>query len=77
MTSSDEASSNTTIDNWLSKFSGDHHLLMNDFKEGRPKLVVPENIDALRKLRMQYRHVTYHEIKALVKQANIRYYTNI
>ncbi|GBP49216.1 Histone-lysine N-methyltransferase SETMAR [Eumeta japonica] len=40
-------------------------MLTDEFKEGRPKsVVVPQNIDAVRELMMQDRHVTYREIKA-------------
>ncbi|GBP29930.1 hypothetical protein EVAR_18410_1 [Eumeta japonica] len=39
-------------------------MLTDEFKEGRPKSdIVPQNIDAVRELMMQDRHVTYREIK--------------
>ncbi|GBP11039.1 hypothetical protein EVAR_79718_1 [Eumeta japonica] len=38
---------------------------MDEFKEGRLKtVVVPQNVDVMRKVIMQDRHVTYGEIKA-------------
>ena len=38
--------------------------LQGEFREGRPKLVVvPETFDAVSKLILQDRHVTYHEIE--------------
>ncbi|GBP13433.1 Mariner Mos1 transposase [Eumeta japonica] len=39
-------------------------MVTDEFEEGRPKsVVVPQNIDAMRELRMQDRHVTYREKK--------------
>ena len=41
-------------------------MVQDEFREGRPKsVVVPETIDAVRQLILQYRrHVTYREIEA-------------
>ncbi|GBP20853.1 hypothetical protein EVAR_80670_1 [Eumeta japonica] len=42
-------------------------MLTDEFKEGRFKsVVVPQNIDAVRELIMQDRHVTYREIKTFL-----------
>lgn len=40
--------------------------LTDEFNEDRPKSVVPENIEGVRKLMMQDRHLTYHEIESTV-----------
>lgn len=61
----DEAPSKTTVYHWFSEFNRGRRSLTDEFKEGRQKSVVlPENIDAVRELIMQDRHVTYREIKA-------------
>ena len=61
----DEAPSKTTVNHWFSEFNRGRRSLTDEFKEGRPKsIVVPENIDAVRELIMQDRHVTYREIEA-------------
>ena len=50
---------------WYDEFNRGRHSLTDEFRKGRPKLVVgPENINALQKLIMQDRHVTYYEIEA-------------
>ncbi|GBP31895.1 hypothetical protein EVAR_16670_1 [Eumeta japonica] len=42
-------------------------MLTDKFKEGRPKsVVVPQNIDTVRELIMQDRHVKYREVKAFL-----------
>jgi len=62
LTFGDEAPSKTTVYRWFSKFNRDRSLLSDTFREGRPKsAVVPENIDAVREMIMQDRHVTYCE----------------
>ncbi|CAK9815952.1 Histone-lysine N-methyltransferase SETMAR [Anthophora plagiata] len=61
----DEAPSKTTVYHWFSEFNRGRHSLTDEFKEGRPKsVVVPQNIDAVRELVMQDRHLTYREIEA-------------
>ncbi|GBP61745.1 hypothetical protein EVAR_31073_1 [Eumeta japonica] len=61
----DEAPSKTTGYHWFSEFNRERFMLTDEFKEGRPKSVVaPQNIDAVKELMMQDRHITYHEIKA-------------
>ena len=51
--------------NWFNEFNRGRSTLKDEFRKGAPKAaVVPENIDALRKLIMQDRHVTYREIEA-------------
>ncbi|GBP92200.1 hypothetical protein EVAR_62689_1 [Eumeta japonica] len=52
------------------EFNRGRSMLTDKFKEGRPKsVVVPQNIDAVRELTTQDRHVTYHEIKAFLGTA--------
>ena len=61
----DEAPSYSTVKNWYNEFNRGRRSLNDEFREGRPKTaVVPENIDAVRELIMQDRHVTYREIEA-------------
>ncbi|GBP88163.1 hypothetical protein EVAR_99716_1 [Eumeta japonica] len=49
---------------------------MDEFKEGRPKsVVVAQNIDSVRELIIQDRHVTYREMKASLG-INIEKYVN-
>ncbi|GBP69297.1 hypothetical protein EVAR_57541_1 [Eumeta japonica] len=61
----DEAPSKTTVYHLFSEFNRELSMLTDEFKEGRLKLVVvPQNIDAVRELIMQHRHITYSEIKA-------------
>ena len=48
-TFSDEAPSYATVKRWYNKFNRSHHALTDEFRKGRPKLVVV--------------HVTYCEIK--------------
>ncbi|XP_037944009.1 histone-lysine N-methyltransferase SETMAR-like [Teleopsis dalmanni] len=61
----DEAPPYSTVKNWFNVFNRDRHSLSDEFREGRPKMaVVPENIDAVRELIMQDRHVIYREIEA-------------
>ena len=51
--------------NWFNEFNYGRGSLKDEVREGRPKAaVVSENIDAVRRLIMQDRHVTYREIKA-------------
>ena len=51
--------------NWFNEFNCGRRSLKDEVREGRPKTaVVSENIDAVRELIMQDRHVTYREIEA-------------
>ncbi|CAH2106191.1 unnamed protein product [Euphydryas editha] len=61
----DKAPSKTTAYRWYSKFNRSRSSVADEFREGRPKsVVVPQNIDAVRELIMQDRHVAYYEIEA-------------
>lgn len=61
----DEAPSYSTVKNWYNEFNRGRSSLQDEFREGRPKsVVVPQNIDAVRELIMQDRHMTYREIEA-------------
>lgn len=61
----DEAPSNATIYNWYAEFGRGRTWLTDDFREGRPATsITQENIDAVRVLIEQDRHVTYSEIEA-------------
>lgn len=63
-----EAPSKATVHNWYNEFKGGRSSLKDDEKPGRPiSVVVPENIDAVRNLIEQDRHVTYLEIEATQK----------
>ena len=54
-----------TVYRWFSEFTRGRISLADSSREGRPfSAVVPENIDAVRELIMQDRHVTYREIAA-------------
>ena len=60
----DEAPSTPTVYRWYIEFKRGRSSLTDEVKEGRPKsVVVPENIDAVRKLIEEDRHVTYQEIE--------------
>ena len=55
------------MENWFNEFIGSRSLLKDELREGPPKTaVVPENIDAVRELIMQDRHVKYREINAFL-----------
>lgn len=61
----DKAPSKTTVYRWYSEVNRGRSSVADEFREGRPKsVVVPQNIDAVRELIMQDRHVTYCEIEA-------------
>ncbi|GBP24379.1 hypothetical protein EVAR_19253_1 [Eumeta japonica] len=61
----DEAPSKATVYHWFIEFNRGWSMLTDEFKEGRPKLViVPQSINAVRELIIQDHHVTYGEIKA-------------
>ena len=57
------SSSRTSVYRWYGKFNRGRNSLQDQFREGRPKLVVvPEAIDTVRQLILQDRRVTYREI---------------
>lgn len=65
LTFGDEAPCFATVKRWYSEFNRGRTSLQNELREGRPKsVVVPKNIDAVQKLIMLDRHVTYREIEA-------------
>lgn len=60
-----EAPSEKTIYNWFAEFRRGRESVSDESREGRPKSVVnPKNIDAVRKMIEEDRHVTYREIEA-------------
>ena len=59
----DEAPSRTSVYRWYGEFNRDRSSLQDEFRDGRPKSVVPETIDAVLQLILQDRHVTYREIE--------------
>ena len=49
---------------WYDEFNHGRHSLTDEFRKGRPKSVIgPENINAMQKLIMPDRHVTYCKIE--------------
>lgn len=67
LTFGDEAPSKTTVYRWYSEFNCGRSSLSDEFREGRSKsAVMPENIDAVREMIKQDRHVTYCEIEVLL-----------
>lgn len=61
----DEAPSRSSVFSWYNEFKRGRHSLKDEPREGRPiSAVTPENIDAVRKLIEEDRHVTYQEIQA-------------
>ena len=59
------APSYRTMKNWFNEFDRGRRSLKDELRKGRPKTaVVSENIDAVREVIMQDRHVTYREIDA-------------
>ena len=59
-----EAPSMTTIYRWFSEFQRGRVSLMDNVREGRPKsAVTQENINVVRQLITEDRHVTYREIQ--------------
>lgn len=61
----DEAPHYSTVKRWFNEFERGRRSLTDESREGRPKsAVLPENIDAVRELIKQDRHVTYREIEA-------------
>ena len=62
--SCDKASSYSTVKKWFNEFNRGRSSLKDEFREAHPKtVVVSGNIDAVRDLIMQDRHVTCREIK--------------
>ena len=60
-----EGPSYATVKLWYNELNRGRYSLTDQFYNGRPKSVVgPENINAVQKLIMQDRHVTYCEIEA-------------
>ena len=60
---------------WYNEFNRRRHSLTDEFRKGRPKSVVgPENINAVQKMIMQDRHVTYCEIEATLGSSSISIY---
>ena len=54
-----------TVKRCFDEFNPGRHSLTDQFRKDRPKSVVgPENINAVQKLIMQDRHVTYCKIEA-------------
>ena len=64
--------------NWFNEFNCGRLSLKDEVHEGPPKTaVVSENIDTVRELIMQDRHVTYREIEAtFLPPAYIRFCMN-
>ena len=61
----DKALPYTTVKNWFNEFNSGRRSLKDEIREGRLKTaVVSANIDAVRKLIMQDRHVACREIDA-------------
>ena len=55
----------STVRNWCNELNCGQRSLKDEVREAPPRtVVVRENIDAVRELIMQDRHVTYREIKA-------------
>lgn len=62
---SDKAPSYSTVKNWFNEFNRGRCSIQDESRAGRPKsVVVPENINVVRELIKQDRHVTYREIEA-------------
>ena len=60
----DKAPSYSTVKNWFNEFNCGRRSVKDEVREGCPKTaVVSENIDAVRELIMQDRHVIYREIE--------------
>ena len=61
----DKAPSYSTVKSGFNQFNCGRRSLKDEFRKGRPKTaIVPENIDAVRELTIQDRHVTYRKINA-------------
>ncbi|CAH1988644.1 unnamed protein product [Acanthoscelides obtectus] len=63
-----DAPQESTISRWYGEFKRGRVSLSDDSRVGAPKTAVTqENVDAVPKLIIEDRHVTYHEIKASLK----------
>ncbi|CAH1975367.1 unnamed protein product [Acanthoscelides obtectus] len=63
-----EAPHQSTISRWYGEFKRGRVILSDDPRVGAPKSAVSqENVDAVRKLIIEDRHVTYHEIEVSLK----------
>ncbi|CAH2012489.1 unnamed protein product [Acanthoscelides obtectus] len=63
-----EAPHQSTISRWYGEFKRRRVSLSDDPRVDAPKTaVIQENVDAVRKLIIEDRHVTYHEIEASLK----------
>ena len=63
----DSLQSYSTVKTWFNEFNCGRRLLKDQVREGRPKTAfMSENIDAVRELIKQNRHVAYREIKAFL-----------
>lgn len=64
---SDAAPCLRTVERWYLEFQRGHSSLSDKPREGRPKTAMTqENVDAVRQLIVEDRHVTYREIEASV-----------
>ena len=71
----DEAPSYAIVKSWYNEFNRGRHSLTDEFRKDRPKSVIqPEKINAVLKLMMQDRHVTYREIEATLGIGSTRVY---
>ncbi|CAH1988540.1 unnamed protein product [Acanthoscelides obtectus] len=63
-----EAPHQSTISRWYGEFKPGRVSLSDDPRVGAPKTAVTQkNVDAVRKLIIEYRHVTYREIETSLK----------
>ncbi|CAH1980919.1 unnamed protein product [Acanthoscelides obtectus] len=66
-----EAPHQSTISRWYGEFKRGRVSLSDDFSVGAPKTAVAqENVDAVRNLIIEDRHMTYREIEASLKISN-------
>ena len=71
----DEAPHFATVKRWYNEFDRGRMCLTDEFREGRPKsAVVPENIEAVRRMIEEDRHVTYREIEATLNISSTSVY---
>ena len=58
----------SSVKNWFNEFNCGPRSPKDEVRESPPKTgIVSENIDAVRELVMQYRHVTCHETKGIFR----------